>query len=178
MKIWDQRSAYINEQDQQFIRELVDLLPKDRIVHIVDLGVGHGTTALTVFYRRSKDIAITSYDISLVNLDLAEANMIQYGFSSLWEGFCSRSDKPYVFPTSGVDLLLCDATHDYASQMDELLVWLPHCNENTYIWVHDYGDNPYPGVKTAVDELVAAGKLIQIKVGAQCWVGKVGNASK
>lgn len=177
MKVWNQKSPYINEQDQQFIRELVDLLPNDKIINVVDLGVGHGTTALTVFYRRSINIFVVSFDVDDDNLDLAYKNMVQYGFDKHWIGIKCRSDvAPKQMNLMGIkfpiDLLMCDATHDYASQLDELKAWIPRLTKDSYIWIHDYADNPYPGVKRAVNELIAQGLLKEIKHGVQCWIGK------
>src|SRR3990170_96810 len=123
---WDGQSGMLEPEDIALIAKLVGMLPQDRDVQVIDLGAGTGTTALAVFRARSKGIWVVSVDVQRAAIEASDANMRQYGYWEYWLGIVSRSDVAgKSWGKVRVDLLLCDAPHDYASQFDELAAWLP-----------------------------------------------------
>ena len=175
MNKWDGKSGYIIPEDVALIQKLARMLP-NRHVNVVDLGAGSGTTALSVFSIRDAGIALTSIDVVPQALENTRLNMVQYGYITMWNSLKLRSDVAGKQWTAGlVDMLMCDATHDYASQQDELNAWERHLQPGTLVWIHEYAgyaNGMYPGVKAAVDEFIAAGKLETIEVSGLSWGGK------
>lgn len=172
--VWDGNSGMLGADDIALIRELVRRLPVGKGPRlIVDLGAGSGTSALAAFTAGRDDIWVISIDVRRAALDDTRANMEKYGFLTRWQGLQGRSDRIKWDGEQMIDLLLCDSTHDYASQADELEHWLPFVWPKGLIWVHDYTDQSrYPGVSMAIDEAVAVGKLIRIETRGLSWAGK------
>lgn len=174
LPVWDGNSGMLGGEDIALIRELVRQIPtgqKPRLV--VDLGAGSGTSALAVFTAGRDDIRVVSVDVRREALDNTRANMEQYGFLTRWQGLQGRSDRIAWSGDAMIDLLLCDSTHDYASQADELEKWLPYVWPKGLVWVHDYTDQSrYPGVSMAIDEAVKAGRLKKIETRGLSWAGR------
>ena len=172
--VWDGNSGMLGGEDIALIRELVRQIPtgqKPRLV--VDLGAGSGTSALAVFTAGREDIRVVSIDVRQEALEATKANMEKYGFIERWQGRMGRSDQIEWSKVHKIELLLCDSTHDYASQADELNHWLPYVIQGGLVWVHDYTDRSrYPGVSMAIDEAIAAGRLAQIETRGLSWAGK------
>jgi len=176
MKVWDRKSGLLSTEDIDLIQELVKLVPENEYVTIMDLGAGSGTSALSIAYARPKNIKIISVDISLDALEATKANMIQYGFIDIWQGFKGRSDrapKALHMQFKSVHMICCDSTHDYASQQDEIEAWLPYLKLNSPVWCHNYLAQQYPGVKTAIDEFVNDGILKTIRTSGLSWGGYI-----
>lgn len=174
LPVWDGNSGMLGGEDIALIRELVRQIPtgqKPRLV--MDLGAGSGTSALAAFTAGREDIRVVSIDVRQEALEATKANMEKYGFIERWQGRIGRSDRVAWSGQSMIDLLLCDSTHDYASQADELEKWLPFVWPKGLVWVHDYTDRSrYPGVSMAIDEAIAAGRLAQIETRGLSWAGK------
>ncbi len=176
-------SAYtgmLQPEDVTLIQRQVMSLPADRDVMVIDLGAGTGSTALAVANARQSGIRIISIDVNQACLDAAQAALRTvpgFDVDKQWLGIRSRSDAvPAVYiDNCGVDLLMCDATHDYASQQDELNAWFGWLNSNCLLWIHEYhgyAHGLYPGVKQAVDEFIAAGLFETIAVDGWSWIGE------
>lgn len=177
VKVWDGKSGYLEPADIELIKELASQLPQAPVL-VYDLGAGSGTTALSVFTARPDNIKLVSVDIRQESLDAAKANMVQFGFIKNWSGLKCRSDRaPHMAALlpSTVHMLLCDSTHDYASQQDELNEWFKYLVPGAMVWVHEYwgyANSIYPGVRLAIDEFIEAGRLSPIKVQGFSWGGK------
>jgi hypothetical protein len=59
------------------------------------------------------------------------------------------------FANFSVDLIFIDASHDYQSVLNDIILWLPKVRKGGFICGHDYGHLKFPGVKKAVDEVFA-----------------------
>jgi hypothetical protein len=169
---------YLIPEDVELIKSLLDMVPKDGFPKMaIDLGVGVGGTALTVLSHR-EDFFVFSVDIDTVAMKRAMTLIDGLGFLGRWHGDICRSDKAQR-PLLDYDicLLMCDATHDYASQQDELNHWIPRLAIGTPVWIHEYAgyaNVSYPGVKIAVDEFVAQGLLRPLKISGLSWSGLSG----
>jgi predicted O-methyltransferase YrrM len=158
--------------DVDLIRELVGKLPRNQDVVVVDLGAGSGTTALAVFAERANRIHVTSVDRNPDNLRWAGAAVRNIQAHRNWSG---RIGKSWEIPADQplIDLLLCDASHEYASVLRDLKAWLPHVVAGGLVWVHDYGPpGRYPGVKSAIEELLKVKKLLRMRQSGWGWAGK------
>ena len=166
-------------EDVDLIQELVRKLPKNRHVEVVDLGAGSGTTALSVLCARPNRILVTTVDHS--TLQWAQAVSKNIGRAEDWRGIMSDSaEAAKEFKAGSVDLLMIDTDHTYKTTKGELKAWLPKIIKGGFVWLHNYADPadlgvpnlPSPGVKQAIDEVVAAGQLELVKVGGLGWAGR------
>jgi len=75
-----------------------------------------------------------------------------------------------MFHTLGAkfDMIFIDADHSYEAVRDDILHWSPLLAEGGILCGHDYQD-PFPGVKKAVDELVPQFRVI----GRTIWTTEV-----
>lgn len=172
---------YLMEEDVEQIQELVRLLPRTGDgLHVADLGAGSGTTALAVL-DEDETAHIYTYDISAENIEWAR-RAIENAYPAALTNWYPRAmdaaaggGEPWA-----IDLLLHDASHERANVEADLRAWVPRLSAHALIWLHDYYDPPAawgqpssPGVKQAVDALVAEGLIIPADVGRRGmgWVG-------
>lgn len=74
---------------------------------------------------------------------------------------CDSSKASGLFEDKSVDFAYIDASHDYEFVKKDIIHWLPKIKNGGILAGHDYGENNYPGVKKAVDEVIGA-KNIEI----------------
>lgn len=70
-----------------------------------------------------------------------------------------------------IDFLWVDGDHSYEGIKKDILNWIPLVKKSSFICFHDYRDAP--GVKRAVDELKASGKIKFIKTEGCAYVSKL-----
>jgi hypothetical protein len=146
----------------------------------VDLGAGSGTTALSVLDAEPTAVVHT-VDSDPVNLDWCSIAVHNAHPSANWRGHNHRSAPACsVFPAA-VDLLLVDAGHSYLDVLRDWLAWSPQMNVGALAWFHDYdpppadwgmGEDPYPGVRRAIDLLVEKGRLELVARDGMSWLGR------
>lgn len=155
--------GFLCVEDVDLIQRAVRMLPTERAVQVVDLGAGSGTTALSVFCARSGNIAVLTVDHDPVAIASTEECMTNAGYWHLWVGVQGDSAtlaQGFRF-VDGIDLLMVDASHEYADVVADLAAWLPNVRSGGLCWLHDM-TALYPGVVRAVGEAIAEGKLIPI----------------
>ena len=77
-----------------------------------------------------------------------------------------------LFEDESLDFVFIDASHEYDDVRNDIIAWLPKIKNNGTIAGHDYytdPNNPYPGVKKAVDEIFNTEELI---FDESCWIYK------
>jgi cephalosporin hydroxylase len=160
------------EADVDLIRETVAKLPSESIV--VDLGVGFGTTSLSVVAER-QDVRLVSIDCQEANLDyvqnvLSKANAPMAKWHGIQADSAFRSGEVIIQhgmvfrPTlTDVALVIVDTTHKFDDTRAEIELWLPKLMMGGYMLFHDYDAKDalsyYPEVKMAVDPFLLVGKL-------------------
>jgi len=166
-------------EDIDLIQDLVRRLPKYRPVAVVDLGAGSGTTALSALCARPDKILVTTVDHNTLQWSQAVAKNI--GRRADWQGILSDSaEAAEEFKANSVDLLMIDTDHTYKTTKGELKAWLPKVVMGGLVWLHNYADPadwgvpnyPSPGVKRAIDEVVAAGRLEMVEIHGLGWAGR------
>lgn len=136
-------------EDVDLIQELIENLSHLQELVVVDLGAGSGTTALSVFCAREKNVHVHTIDHDNNNLYWAGLAITNIGRFMDWTAHLYDScEAPKIIH----DLLLIDTSHEYEDTKRELEYWIPALMPGGYIWLHDYTDQ-YPGVIKAVDEL-------------------------
>lgn len=171
-------------EDVDLIRELVRRLREQeprRVLQVVDIGAGSGTTALSVFAEVSDKILVRTVDHDAQALAWSKLVVSNIGRLRDWRGFVGDSARA-IFERGGqdIDLLLVDAEHTYKAVLADLAVWLPLLRDSGFVWIHDYGDpmlyglgvRPSRGVKRAINELVRKQELSVVKVAGIGWAGK------
>jgi hypothetical protein len=90
----------------------------------------------------------------------AELTVRQQGmraYVTLIRGFSTEVAESWPGPSVG--LLHVDGAHDYDAVVADVRAWEPHLAAEAVIVFDDYGNDKSPGVRQAVDDLVAEGVL-------------------
>jgi predicted O-methyltransferase YrrM len=140
-----------------FLAELADGLPEN--AHIVNIGAGVGTSALTFLEIRS-DLRVTTIDIrkeahgagALENEMTALKKADLYDLSR-YAQVHEDSKTVGVWWSELVEMVFIDGEHSYENCLGDIKAWLPHIKDNGIMAVHDYAP-PWPQVRKAVDELL------------------------
>lgn len=153
-------------------------VPADQ--EIVELGVFQGRTALQMAWGASQghgahvtgvdawDLPGNTYGPPFTDPESkawARHHVTSLGYSgriTLIQEFAS--DAAAVYPGPPVGLLFVDDDHSYAGARRALESWAPHLAPGARIAVDDYGHPDWPGVKEAVDALVAEGFLEPLEI--------------
>lgn len=135
-------------EDVDLIQEIVSKYHEDEFLQVVDLGVGSGTTALSVFCVRQDKVNIYSIDHDEPNLYWSGLAISNIGRFNDWYPHLSDTALAEV---KEHDLLLIDADHTYEGVKRDLEHWLPHLRLGGFVWLHDHTPD-YPGVAQAVAE--------------------------
>jgi len=163
------------EADVDLIREAVAKLSPNSLV--VDLGVGWGTTALSVFAER-QDIEVISFDCHEEALERSQLALKHAGVPlEKWYGIQADSafrEGEVILRYGGepttlesVGLVILDTSHLYTDTVAEIKAWLPRLASNGYMLFHDYDAKNaichWPEVKKAVDPFLEMGQLDRVK---------------
>ncbi len=175
---------FLVAQDVDLIRGLVRRLREQeprRVLQVVDIGAGSGTTALSVFAEAEDRVAVCTIDHDAHALQWTKLAISHAGRLRDWRGFVGDSARS-IFERGGqnIDLLLVDAEHTYKAVMADLTAWLPLLRGSGFVWVHDYGDpmlyglpvKPSRGVKRAVNELMREHELTAVEIAGIGWAGR------
>lgn len=153
-------------------------VPADQ--EIVELGVFHGKTSLVMSWGARQGYGAHVTGIDPWNLagnvydppftDAGSMHWARYhvrglGYSNhirLIQGFSHLEAPLWEGPLVG--LLFVDGDHSKEGARRDIVTWAPHLATGARIAVDDYGHPDWPGVKEAVDELVADGFLMPVEV--------------
>lgn len=166
---------------QQIVRDLRLGLPSAHRLTVVDLGAGSGTTALSVL-DEDESAEIITVDIDPEAVEWARKAVRNCYPEAQWSGVTAdAADAALLHATffgTTIDLLLHDAGHGRDDVDRDLRAWLPIMEPGARLWVHDYGDPPAawgqpssPGVREAVDQLVAEGRIAEYATAGLGWYG-------
>lgn len=160
------------------LADLAVQVPKDQ--EIVELGVFHGRTALQLAWgaRQGNGAHVTGIDLwdtpgNTYGPPFTDASarlwanhhVRSLGYSrdiTLVKGFTHQVAESWNGPPVG--LLFVDADHSKEGARRDIEAWAPHLAEGARIAVDDYEHPDWPGVKDALDELVAEGVLEPVEV--------------
>lgn len=147
---------------------------------IVEIGVFHGRTALQLAWgaRQGQRAHVTAIDLwdmpgntygppftEESTRRWAHHHVRNLGYSrdiTLVQGF--SHDVAARYEGLPVGLLFVDGDHSKQGARRDIESWAPHLAPGARIAVDDYGHPDWPGVKQAVDELVAEGVLEPIEL--------------
>ena len=172
---------FLTEDDVEVIERLTreaQIEAGPRPIFIVDLGAGSGTTALAVFCAEPSAI-VAAFDIDRTAAQWAMLNVRGNFPDVTYLSYISRADQgTHLVDAETIDLLLHDAGHEREDVLRDVRAWLPRLRSGAAVWVHDYAPAPwqdehYPGVKEAVEELIASGDLEFVETSGLGWVGCV-----
>lgn len=175
-------------EDVDLIREMVSNFKSDEALLAVDLGAGAGTTALAIFAERQVGVRVISVDHNPESLHWAGVAVSNIGRAGQWQGVLSYAAAEALVAQEAVGgvrlgLLLVDDDHSRDGVLMACRHFLPLVSEAGAVWFHDYASaigripgvtEEYPGVRQAVEEMVAAGILSIIEargLGVLAWKG-------
>jgi predicted O-methyltransferase YrrM len=168
------------------LADLATQVPADQ--EIVELGVFQGRTALILAWGAKQGhgahvTAIDAWDLpgntygppfnEAESKTWAQYRIRELGYTdkiSLVQAFSHEVAEDWGGRTDDgenpkkVGLLFVDDDHSYAGARRAIEAWAPHLAPGATIAVDDYGHPDWPGVKEAVDELVAEGFLAPVEI--------------
>lgn len=161
-------------EDVDLIQEMVRSLPDDH-VHVVDLGSGYGTTAVSVFTARPEHVTVWSTDVLLSRTREATAAIRRINRRGDWHvrlvgSLEGASGWPGWSKGTVIDMLMLDTSHDYETTGEELEAWLAYMRRGGLVWLHDYTP-AYPGCVKAIDEAVEEGLIAHKETRGWSWSG-------
>ena len=160
------------------LADLAVQVPQDQ--EIVELGVFHGRTALQLAWgaRQGNGAHVTAIDLWDMDGNTygppftdasarrwAHHHVTSLGYGrdiTLVQGFTHQVAEGWNGPPVG--LLFVDADHSREGARRDIEAWAPHLAEGARIAVDDYEHPDWPGVREALDELVAEGVLEPVEV--------------
>ncbi len=161
-------------EDVDLIQEMVRSLP-EHPVHVVDLGAGFGTTAVSVFTARPENVTVWSIDTNPQRIGSTLGSVARIARRSDWRALPldALGDASYWPDWSRgvvIDMLMLDTSHEYEATKLELEAWLPWVRPGGLLWLHDYTPS-YPGCVRAIDEAVKEGLIGHKETRGWSWSG-------
>lgn len=156
----------------RLIWSLVAQMPVNVLCQVADVTAGGSAVVLSVMEARAELCRVGSVRVSGVVLDGIRKDVQAAGYIPRWstvQGSPVEAAKQWKRP---VDLLLEDSGYDYQSKRDSLLAWFKHLKAGALVWSGAYGNEAFPGVKMAIDELVAEGRLEFMQTAGYSWAGR------
>lgn len=151
---------------QETLRHIAAHAPPGKILNVLDLGAGSGTTALSAL-EAGPDVRVASYDGDPEMLNWTELAVINIGRRGDWTR-CETWNAigKWLSRSGGLDFAMVDYEPTRLNTLETvhrlLGMGLP---EYGAIWIHGYGDPGQwglptpksPGVAEAVDDLIEGG---------------------
>lgn len=149
---------FLTLEDVALLKHIGVNLPKSKTAtHVIDLGAGSGTSALSILEANPNAHVITA-DIAEDAIHWAGEAVKSCGYADRWSGVVSPAvDLASSF--SAALAVLLDASHLYEETTVELTAWVPLIVKGGWLWCHDYegdGGIEHNGVRQAVDEFLVS----------------------
>ena len=135
------------------LRILLALTERRR--RIVEIGTGWGWTAATLVLA-DPDCAVETYDPVVPPLRSAYLDLLPAEARARVELVQARGEDATVSDRQ-VDVLFIDDAHDTAEIVATVSRWRPALASDAIVVFDDFGEDYYPGVRAAVDELGLSG---------------------
>lgn len=149
---------FLTVEDVDLLVKLSRMLPGPHPL-VYNLGAGSGTTALAVL-EACPAAFVESVDISQDNLNWTREAVTNAGFHDRHSHLLHDTREGPWQPVPPVDMLLIDTSHEEEATRTELRLWLPAVRPGGFVWLHDTDGEEYPGVRVALLEALAAGRLL------------------
>jgi O-methyltransferase len=120
-----------------------------------DTYKGKGDDAATGPYRELyQDNAEENYQQAVKSVSFCDRYVI-IPESSLW---VANTFNDNVF-----DFVFIDASHAYEDVKADILAWLPKIKKSGWLFMHDFDNPSFPGVKKAMEDVFAEGTIIEVE---------------
>lgn len=161
-------------EDVDLIQEMIRSLP-ERHVHVVDLGAGFGTTAVSVFTARPEKVTVWSIDEDRSRTwRVAEAidhlDHLPDWYVRMEDSCDAALSWPAWSKGTVIDMLMIDTSHEYEQTKLELERWLWYMRRGGLVWLHDFTSS-YPGCVKAINEAVNEGLIAPTELRGWSWSG-------
>jgi len=157
--------GYLEVEEVAFIKKLTADLPPNPVV--VNIGAGSGTSGLA-FVEKRADLILYTIDFRasspLGGLENERNAFAGAGFLGMERhrqilGDSAETGRNWKGPK--IDLIFIDGAHGYLDVKADIEAWYPHMKPNGLMVFHDYGADPWVGVKRAVDEMMKHQELLE-----------------
>ena len=162
----------LTREDVDLIGNIVEPMTDSETILVVDLGSGSGTTALSVFAVRERDVKIIGIESKESELYWATEAVKNIGRSKDWAAILGDVLDPINIPSSKINFLMIDIVGNF----DKILeLWLPHMAPSGAVWIHNHKE---PSVEAAIDKVITDGKfLVGAVINKSSLVGSAINES-
>ena len=83
-------------------------------------------------------------------------------------------EAEFYFKVGSLDFVYLDASHDFESVNEDLVMWVPKVRKGGLIFGHDYNNRGYKRVKNAVDEFFGEENVNKTEESVASWfVGRI-----
>lgn len=147
--------GYLREIEVSALQELVRLAVDNKSTPplFVNVGAGHGTSSLAMA-EACPEAMIYSVDNNLWFMECERKSFNEAGRKQPHQIHANSHDPDLEFEYEA-DFIFIDADHREEEVRADILKWFQYiCNDGIMAF-HDYDHPNYPGVKIAVDELMA-----------------------
>lgn len=121
-----------------------------------DTYAGKGDDAATEPYRRLYE------ELSDENMDIACSVADKY-YERGYILVGKSAEKAKLFNNNELDFCFIDTAHDYESVKADIIAWLPKVKPSGWIFMHDFDNPSFPGVKKAMEDVFAEGTIIEVE---------------
>lgn len=143
----------------EFYKEIVEHFSEG---HFVEVGCYKGRSSLFL----AIEIANSNKNIKLDCIDIFDGNLFEIfqNNMSVVKNYYSVYKLPSVegaklYKDKSLDFVYLDACHLYECLIADINAWLPKIKSGGILAGHDYNHPVWPGVKTAVDELLGQNNI-------------------
>jgi predicted O-methyltransferase YrrM len=157
---------YLQENELQALRETIKSLSINSVC--INIGAGFGTSGMA-FIESDKVGKLYTVDLyslmaqnGLGSLEFEMGQFVLYGYGNDPRFLQVQGDSIEVGKTweEKVDMIFLDGDHSYEHCYKDIEAWLPHIKKNGVFAFHDYKEPRWPGVGTAIDELLIKYEMI------------------
>ena len=164
---------------QQYYQGIAQKLPQDS--RIVEVGVADGKSAIYLaetLANMNKRFHLTMID----NLDYGNVEQLTEILRNIQRSGLSEfiSFLPFdslaascKFNDNSLQFVFIDSSHRYEPTKAEIRLWYRKVMDGYLLSGHDYFSEENPGVRTAVDEVIPAGKLRTAATDNKCGIWMV-----
>jgi predicted O-methyltransferase YrrM len=136
-------------------------------IHFVEVGVWMGRSAAFMaveIINSGKHIKLDIVDnFRKSDIEQVKKNLSQFDFVTIVQADSARAAEQYR--DESIDFVFIDADHSGKAVVRDTLAWLDKIKKGGIIAGHDYGNERYPDLKTAIDNLLKVEKVSKM-----CWL--------
>jgi predicted O-methyltransferase YrrM len=146
--------------------DMVNQFPNNS--HFVEVGVWKGRSAAFMAVEIINSGKYIKFDI-VDNFRKSDIEQVKRNLSQVIDFItivqADSAGAANQYSDNSIDFVFIDADHSGKAVVRDTLAWLPKIKKGGIIAGHDYGNDQYPDLKTAIDNLLKIEKVSNM-----CWL--------